>query len=133
MKINFNHNISRMSMLGLALAAAMQSFTISEAVALEAGKGGRGAAQTPRTLTEQIRQHIHAEDLQIRGLQKGIIVLSFQLDQNNEMRQVVSHSQNASLDGYLKASLEGKQILGEGRELAKDQTQFVKLRISIEK
>lgn len=133
MKINLKHKILRIFLLGLALSAAMQSFTIQDAVALQAGKSGRHSAKVPKTLTEQICHYIQVEDLQISGLEKGIVVVSFQLDQNNEIRQVISHSHNTSLDNYLKTSLEGKQIQIEDDQFAKGQTQFVKLRINIEK
>jgi hypothetical protein len=86
-----------------------------------------------KPLTEQIRGYILIDDAHFGNLKKGVIVVSFQVDQNNRLRQVTSHSQIASLDCYLASSLEGKAVQAPAHSIPAGEVQFIKLRISIEK
>lgn len=86
-----------------------------------------------KPLTEQIREYILVDDVHFGGLKKGVIVVSFQVDENNRLRQVTSHSQIASLDHYLTSSLEGKVVQAPEHGISAGEVQFIKLRISIEK
>ncbi len=133
MKINLKKTILCPSLMGFALSTAMLCFTMNTSAAPNGRSSDRRAAHAPESLTNQISQYIQVDDLHFGGLRKGIIVVSFQVGKNNELRQVVSHSQIPELDRYLKSSLEGKFIQVANDQIAPEQTQFVKLRISIEK
>lgn len=88
---------------------------------------------TPKSsVSEQIRRYIQMENLEIANLKKGIVVISFSVNENNQISEVISHSQIPSLDRYLKSSLEGKIVqIGKGNLSGRSQ-QFVKIRFSID-
>ncbi|GGH26754.1 hypothetical protein GCM10007423_11990 [Dyadobacter endophyticus] len=114
MKNNSNNNISCRKEFRLAASAAI--FTVMMHAACFAAESGDASklAKNPgnvkKTLTEQIRGYIVVDDTHFTSLKKGVIVVSFQIDENNRLKQVRSHSQIASLDNYLSSSLEGKVI-----------------------
>jgi hypothetical protein len=83
-------------------------------------------------VTEQIRQFIQMENIDVANLKKGVIVVSFFINESNQISEVVSHSQIPSLDRQLKSSLEGKVVRVGKRDMCNRSEQFVKIRFSVD-
>lgn len=129
----------KIKMLTAAISRNFSRFAIAIAVlvtttsmAPAAGTSSRkSVAPKVRSLKEQIRQYIDVNDSSLPNLSKGIVVISFSVDENNRLKNVVSHSQIPVLDQYLKSALEGRTILTDDANY--EGKQFVRLRFAIEK
>lgn len=84
------------------------------------------------TVTDQIGKYIQTDDIEVDNLKTGTVVISFSVDKNDELRNVVSHSKIPSLDRYLQSHLEGKALLIKKGELEHHRRQFIKIRFSID-
>lgn len=137
MKNNLNNNVSRQKPFWLATPAAilmLMIHSVSFAGSTDnVSTSGNSLRNVKKPLTEQIREYILVDDAHFGSLKKGVIVVSFQVDENNRLRQVTSHSQIASLDSYLTSSLEGKAVQAPAHGTPAGEVQFIRLRISIEK
>ncbi|MBC7921360.1 MAG: hypothetical protein H7Z75_09760 [Ferruginibacter sp.] len=78
---------------------------------------------------EQIRQYIRMDRFPRLKLAKGIVVISFSLNEDNHLSGVVSYSQNRALDLYLVSCLEGKTIRAD--HLPKHQKHYLKIRFHL--
>ncbi|NIJ54542.1 hypothetical protein [Dyadobacter arcticus] len=90
------------------------------------------SSRLDRNLGQQIGRYIKVENSDLAELEKGIIVISFSLNEKNQLSQVVSHSQIPAVDLYIKSNLEGKTVeIAEG-EMVNHDRQYVKLRFFTE-
>lgn len=122
-----SQNLSR-----IALAITVFSVTASMASAGTAKSSApeKHAATKVKSLAEQIRQYIELDGSLLPELEKGIVVISFSVDEHNRLQKVASHSRIKPLDTYLESRLEGKPV--ETTDAICGQ-QYVKLRFTIER
>lgn len=92
----------------------------------------RAMTKSEITVTDQIRKYIQINNIDVTNLKTGIVVVSFSVDENNELLNVVSHSKIRSLDRYLQSCLEGKTLLMKKGDLEHHRQQFVKIRFNID-
>ncbi|MCE7065192.1 hypothetical protein [Dyadobacter sp. CY326] len=123
-------------LLKSAILIAMLTSTISFASSAAKAEGAIGkkhaSGKHTKSLGQQISQLINVENTDLARLEKGIVIVSFLVNDKSQLTQVVSHSQIPATDLYLKWSLEGKKVeMPSGRPGLGQQ--FVKLRFSIDK
>ncbi|MCF0069684.1 hypothetical protein LZD49_04320 [Dyadobacter sp. CY261] len=133
MKNNLIHVALRRAFFQFAVPLTMMA-VISGTFAKAASKPSNGgsAPKSQQNLTTQIRRFLEAENTYPAQLTKAIVVISFLVDENNQLKQVVSHSQIPAVDNYFKSKLEGKRVQIQHDADIKGKQQFVKLRFSIE-
>ena len=68
-------------------------------------------SKSENTVTSQIQKFIQINNINVANLKTGIVIVSFSVDENNELLDVVSHSKILSLDRYLQSCLEGKTLV----------------------
>ena len=83
-------------------------------------------------LGEQMLKYIHTKDFPVSGIQNGVVIVSFRMDENNMISDVVSHSKIELLDRHLKKALEGKVLRISKGEVTVNQKQYVKIRFNFD-
>lgn len=133
MKTILFHVALRRSFFQFVIPLTMMA-VISVSFAKAASKpNSRGnASKSGQNLTTQIRRFLEAENTYPAELTKGVVVISFLVDENNQLKQVVSHSQIPAVDNYFESKLEGKRVQIQHNTDIRGKQQFVKLRFSIE-
>ncbi|MCF0049116.1 hypothetical protein LXM25_03535 [Dyadobacter sp. LJ53] len=103
----------------------------SPARAEDANRERQAAKKQPKSLEQQIRHFIQSEDTDAAVLESGIVVISFSVDENNHLSQVVSYSQIPAVDHYLTSHLEGKEVELPVERKGNQGKQYIKLRFTL--
>ncbi|MCE7065122.1 hypothetical protein [Dyadobacter sp. CY326] len=127
LSISFSKSVILIAMLFSTISIASSGATVERGISKRHASG-----KQPKSLGQQISQFINVENNDLAGLENGIVIISFSVNEKSQLTQVISHSHIPAVDLYIKSSLEGKKVAMPFERAGTGQ-QYIKLRFSIEK
>jgi len=110
-------------------------FSVTSALNNDLYAAKRTSSETSKAggrLEKQILTYINMVDSPTTASKNAVIIISFQINENNVMSNVVSYSKIESLDQYLKKCLEGKTLEMANQEVSTNKNQYVKIRFNFD-